>query len=145
MKNKNVNLPEKVLIEDIYKFEHYEDKSRLHLFFSKVEEHTKPIICLIIPCDYVSPIQYPLETIEIIENALTLLNIDPNNVDFYLDYKVMFPEKHHFMNVLYEISSKGKLMKDSYKEDLRVDKIPEVVAAIRSSYYNPTKRYGSMV
>lgn len=138
-KKRKFTIPNKVVIEEYYGKEVMPIPVRLKVLFAKVERQVKPYIGIIIPADFVSPMTYENETWEIVKNALNMLEIEADEVEFYLDFKEMIETSPDFMKCDYEISETGNLLSVSYFKSLEQHEIPLYVSEVREQYYNPTQ------
>lgn len=111
------------------------DNATLEILFSHVENHPKPFIMIVIPTRVISPMLYPIETWEFLQNTIDMLNIDTTNVDFYLDYSKFIHSDKSFSSWDFVISKHGEYVSDQLIE-LSENEIPSAVKLVRDNYYN---------
>ncbi|WNN77566.1 hypothetical protein RKS58_06905 [Lysinibacillus capsici] len=112
------------------------EKAKCEILISQVKDHSKPYVMLVIPTGVISPIQYPLETWDLVKNTIDMVKIDIDEVDIYIDFDRMFPkDKGHFFGWDIKVSKNGEYLSDSARQDLKEDQIPSAVKLVRDNYY----------
>lgn len=128
--------PIRLIVDYVYPHEEIKvhGEQPVRFLFAPVEDFETPYVLFVIAQSVISPMNYPVETWELINDFLISQKVSADEVTIYLDYEEQFGEKRGKLSLWKFRSDNGGFIEDKLL-DVEPEQLAPSVKKVRDDYY----------